>query len=142
MLSEPDPEPKGKTAKPGDAEVTAALRGILAAKETLTGYLSLQEGALAAQRELIYKPSAIGFAGYWTNVLFNKEPPSPEIWDQVHMLLSRVDRALKMRDPMAATAALMRARRAYLIAFKKFTGWKEGILRRGQDASRDRSQPR
>jgi hypothetical protein len=120
-------EPKEKPKKTVDPELAARLKDIADKKEILARELAVQLSGLEAHRQLINKPSVIGFVGFWVNELYNTQPPDQTIWAEVDGLLVRVDNALKRKNVQEATAALMRARRAYTIAVKKFTVWEAGL---------------
>lgn len=65
--------------------------------------------------------------GFWTNRLFNKEPPPPLIWNNCYSRLLATKNLIAQQKIQTATAELAIARLHYLYAFKKYTSWKDGI---------------
>jgi hypothetical protein len=111
----------------GDKQLDQALGKVREAINALARQLSLNEGDHKAQLDLIFKPSFTGFAGFWTNRLFNTDPPDTAIWANVHGSLAGARRALSERKLEDAVGGFVRARRAYLIALKRYLNWKQGI---------------
>jgi hypothetical protein len=65
--------------------------------------------------------------GFWTNRLFNKEPPPPLIWNNCYSRLLLTKTLIAQQNIQKATAELNIARLYYLWAFKKYMSWKDGI---------------
>ena len=65
--------------------------------------------------------------GFWTNRLFNKEPPQITIWGNAYGRLLSTKGFINQQNIPRATAELAVARLYYLWAFKKYTSWKDGI---------------
>lgn len=74
------------------------------------------------------KKTAIGFAGFATNALFNTQPPPLTIWTEGRNALSAARRALERRDLANATAWATIGRFHMLLALKRFTFWKDGLF--------------
>lgn len=89
--------------------------------------LELSEGEYMLQKQLIEKPSATGFVGYWVNHLHNADIPPVTIWAAAHGALAALDAELKRGDPLRAMAKLLRARREYVIALRQYETWKGGV---------------
>ncbi|QXE38736.1 hypothetical protein KQY30_35535 [Streptomyces sp. GMY02] len=113
------------------AQAASAIR---AAADRVSRQLELYEGEHKVQAALINEPSFTGFAGYWTNRLFNRDIPPPTIWINAYGSLLAVESALARGDIRAATANLIRARRHLLVALKTYTTWKDGIEAAGTKA--------
>jgi hypothetical protein len=106
------------------------LKGLLALddyRQRLKSQVERSEGENKAQLNLINKPSAIGFVGYWTNQLYNTQPPPLTIWINAYNHLSGALIAIEQRDIKRAMRELIQARRAYLVALKRYLNWKEGL---------------
>ena len=108
-------------------EESEALSKLSAEVEKLQNQINQSSGDHKAQADLIYKPSFEGFAGFWTNRLFNKDVPLLLIWNDAHSAVAAAQGALKRRDIVKALGHFIRARRAYLVALKQYTTWKDGI---------------
>ncbi|MEU6346057.1 hypothetical protein ABZ883_34470 [Streptomyces sp. NPDC046977] len=111
-----------------------AADAIRAAADRVRRQLELYEGEHEVQAALINEPSFTGFAGYWTNHLFNRDVPPPTIWINAYGSLLAVESALARGDIREATAHLIRARRQLLVALKTYTTWKDGIESAGTKA--------
>lgn len=115
---------------PEEREVQArtdALTAIAAAAQRLRSQYALYSGEHAAQAALIESPSFSGFAGYWTNRLFNTEIPPPTIWLNAFAALAATDSSVRGNDVRRALANLIRARRQFLLAQRRYITWKEGL---------------
>src|SRR5262249_23487879 len=91
---EKEEEPKEKPKRTVDPELAGREKDIGDKKEILARELAVQASGLEAHRQLINKPSVIGFVGFWVNELYNTQPPDQTIWAEVDGLLVRVDNAL------------------------------------------------
>jgi len=95
--------------------------------DALAREIDMSERDHRTQKNLIEDPSFVGFWGYWTNELYNSQPPLLSIWDQAQLAVARARTQLKAKNPEKALVHLMAGRRAYLVALKKYTSWKEGL---------------
>lgn len=100
-----------------------SLKEVAEKLDKLQSEYDLNSGDHQAQLDLYNN----NFAGFWTNRLFNAEPPQTVIWDNTYAGLLRIRRHLRNRDLGKATAELMITRLWYLYAYKKYTTWKDGI---------------
>ena len=89
----------------------------------ITGYRNEHK----TQEDFINKPSVIGFAGFWTNRLYNKDVPNLFIWANALGHMDAAERALKRKDIATAFSYILQARRYYLVALKQYLTWREGI---------------
>ena len=112
----------------------SAINAIRAAAQRVRQQLELYEGEHKVQAALINEPSFTGFAGYWTNRLFNREIPPPTIWINAYGSLLAVDASLARGAIREATINLIRARRQLLVALRSYASWKDGIEAAGAKA--------
>ncbi len=103
-------------------------------RQRLQNQFDQTSGDHRAQEQLIDKPSVTGFAGYWTNHLFNSDVPPLAIWNNASLALDMARKALQVGDIKSAVRQLIRARRAYLIAARRYWAWKAGIAGAGTKA--------
>jgi hypothetical protein len=108
-------------------ETAEAIKKLTALKETLANEVEASESEHKAQTNLITKPSYVGFWGFWTNRLFNKEVPPLSIWDHAHTYLIRADNSLKANNLEMAVRNIVKARRFYWLASKEYVAWKDGL---------------
>ena len=107
--------------------VDRALNKIRDDADTLREQLKNIKSEHQAQRDLIDKPSVTGFAG-WVVDKFNKAPlPQMAIWGTAESLTMSLTRIINGGDPLAALRAYLEARRAYVIAVKRYVAWKNGL---------------
>jgi hypothetical protein len=111
-----------------------ASDAIRATAQRVRQQLELYEGEHRTQAALIEKPSLTGFAGFWTNRLFNRDIPPPTIWVNAYGSLLAVESALARGNIRDATANLIRARRQLLVALRSYASWKNGIEAAGVKA--------
>jgi len=107
--------------------VADALRKLSEFRNTLKRQIDLYNSEHKAEAALINEPSVTGFAGFWTNRLFNKDIPLLLIWNKAYAFMDRADAELRRKDVPKALGNLLAARRANLIALKQYTAWKHGI---------------
>lgn len=69
----------------------------------------------------------VGFFGYWTNHLFNTDPPPVLIWDNVFSNVYHARSLLKEGKLGEAGRSIVNARYALLQASGTYFRWKEGI---------------
>jgi hypothetical protein len=86
------------------------------------------------EAELIERPSFSGFAGYWTNQLFNGPVPPQTIWLNAFASLAAVDSSVRTGDLRRATESLIRGRREFLLAQRRYVAWRRGIEPAGREA--------
>jgi len=114
-----------------DAETAAQARQkvrlVKQLVDQLQHELDMSEGDHKAQRNLIYNPSYAGYWGYWTNELFNKQPPLLMIWQPVNTAISSARIQLRANNPEKAMAHFVRARKAYLKALREYHAWKNRL---------------
>jgi hypothetical protein len=103
-------------------------------RQTLQNQFERTSGEHKAQERLINKPSVTGFAGYWANHLFNSDIPPLAIWNNTDLALQKARVALQIGDVKLARQQLLRARRSYLIAARRYWAWKDGIEAAGTKA--------
>jgi hypothetical protein len=113
---------------------TAAVQAIRETAVRVRQQLELYEGEHKAQTALIDTPSFTGFAGYWTNRLFNRPIPPPTIWINAYGSLLAVEGSLGRGNLREAIANLIRARRQLLVALRRYAAWKDGIEAAGTKA--------
>jgi hypothetical protein len=90
--------------------------------------LDLISGEHKAQKDIIQgSPSITGFIGFWTNRLFNSDPPELVIWDPTAAAVARARRALREDDLGEALAATLRAQGELSRAAAVYFRWKDGI---------------
>lgn len=111
-----------------------AAEAIRGAAERVRRQLEIYEGEHRIEAAMIEDPSFSGFAGYWTNHLFNRDIPPPTIWANGYGALAGVDSALAAGDLTRATRQLIRARRQVLVAMRNYVSWKDGIEPAGAKA--------
>jgi hypothetical protein len=75
-----------------------------------------------------------GFFGYWTNHLFNTDPPPITIWNDVWSALAHARSLLREGKLGAAGRTTVDARAAFLQALGTYTRWKSGIETAGAKA--------
>ncbi|MEW2051680.1 hypothetical protein, partial [Streptomyces sp. NPDC005476] len=120
---------------PREAEAKArALSALAEVAQKLRQQLDFYSGEHRIQAELIDRPSFSGFAGYWTNQLFNGPVPPQTIWLNAFASLSAVDSSVRAGDVRRATESLIRGRREFLLAQRRYVAWKEGIEPAGRKA--------
>ena len=112
--------PRKSTSTPGQGDVLSQLE---AARSKLLHALNLYSNEHKAQLNLMNQ----SIAGFWTNRLFNTEPPQTVIWNNVFGRIAAVQTALGRQDIKEAFKQLVLARLYYLAAMKKYLTWKEGI---------------
>ncbi|MFT3910815.1 MAG: DUF4157 domain-containing protein [Ferruginibacter sp.] len=95
--------------------------------QTLSNSIERASSEHKSQLHLINDPSFIGFAGFWTNRLFNRDAPLMIIWSSTFSKIRQARVALDKKDPAAALSYLIDARIHYLAALKQYTEWKDGI---------------
>jgi hypothetical protein len=118
-----------------EAEAKArALSALAEGAQKLRRQLDFYSGEHRVQAELIDRPSFSGFAGYWTNQLFNGPVPPQTIWLNAFASLAAVDSSVRARDVRRATESLIRGRREFLLAQRRYVAWKEGIEPAGRKA--------
>jgi hypothetical protein len=117
-----------------DQAQAQALAAVAECAQRLRSQLELYSSEHRAQSALITTPSFSGFAGFWTNRLFNREMPPPTIWINAFAALAAVNSSIQNRDVRRALANLIRARRQYLLAMRQYVAWKDGIETAGRKA--------
>ena len=120
-------EKKKKEDEAAAAKRRAKLRKVKDFVDQLEREVDLSEGDNRLQLNLINKPSYFGFWGYWTNELFNAQPPLLTIWAHAYDLLSAARIQIRAGDPVKALQRLVEARIAYLEALKKYHTWKDNL---------------
>ena len=95
--------------------------------ERLTNALNSSHSEHVAEARLITDPSFSGFAGYWTNRLFNRDIPGIIIWNKAFVSMARAEACLKRKKLAEALSHLLEARIHYLAALKNYTNWKSGV---------------
>ncbi|MEV1319944.1 hypothetical protein AB0J14_28135 [Micromonospora arborensis] len=113
------------------ARATAALLNEIA---VLRNRIDLDAGEHQVQWDLMFTPSVTGFVGYWANRLFNRDIPPTHIWINAFGAALAANSAARAGNVLGAFAALVRARRHYLLARKQYMTWKEGVEGAGRDA--------
>ncbi len=124
-------------APPNTAEVAQRVRALGALQEEhdrLVRSLSLHEGEHQAQAALINTPSVTGFAGFWTNRLFNGPVPPPTIWANAFGALLAAQREIATGNVAQAYLAIRRAQLHLALAVGRYVRWKEGIEPAGTKA--------
>jgi len=106
---------------------SAALHAVGDMISRLSNRINQSEGEHRKQRDLIFKPSAVGFVGFWTNRIFNTDPPDMTIWTNADIYVGAAKRAWQRDKLGEAYANLLRARHYYLAALKQYLIWKDGI---------------
>lgn len=122
---EPQPVPAPDAEKA--AERARALAALAKAGQELRRKYDFYSGDHKIQAELIDKPSASGFAGFWVNRLFNGEIPPQTIWLNTYASLAALDSSVRTGDVRRAIESLIRGRREFLKAMKRYVTWKEGV---------------
>lgn len=115
-------------------EKAKALAALAEGAQELRRQFDHYSGEHKVQAELIDRPSVSGFAGYWTNQLFNGPVPPQTIWLNAFASLAAVDSSVRTGDVRRATASLIRGRREFLLAQRRYLIWKEGIEPAGRKA--------
>ncbi|MGA5316912.1 DUF4157 domain-containing protein [Streptomyces pseudogriseolus] len=111
-----------------------ALAALAECAQKLRRQLDHYSGDHRIQAELIDRPSFSGFAGYWTNELFNGPVPPQAIWLNAFASLAALDSSVRAGDVRRATESLIRGRREFLLAQRRYVAWKEGIVPAGRKA--------
>jgi Domain of unknown function (DUF4157) len=124
----------GVILPPEQLDQAQALAAVAECAQRLRSQLELYSSEHRAQSALITTPSFSGFAGFWTNRLFNREMPPPTIWVNAFAALAAVNSSIQNRDVRRALANLIRARRQYLLAMRQYVAWKDGIETAGRKA--------
>ncbi len=106
-----------------DQQAENALKQLADAWQRLYNLYSLNSSDHQTQFDLYNN----NFFGFWTNRLFNKEPPPPLIWTNCYGRLLTTKQLIAQQNIQKATAELNIARLYYLWAFKKYSSWKDGI---------------
>jgi hypothetical protein len=106
-----------------DQQAENALKQLADAYQRLFNLYALNSKDHQTQFDL-YNRNIFGF---WTNRLFNKEPPPPLIWNNAYGRLLATKALIEQQNIPKATAELAIARLYYLWAYKKYTSWKDGI---------------
>jgi hypothetical protein len=106
-----------------DQDAENALKQLADAWQRLYSLYSANSNDHQTQFDLYNR----SFAGFWTNRIFNKEPPLPLIWNNAYGRLLATKALLQQQNIPKATAELAIARLYYLWAFKKYSSWKDGI---------------
>ncbi|MFJ2865874.1 DUF4157 domain-containing protein [Kitasatospora sp. NPDC087314] len=123
---EREPQPVAPGAEEA-AERARALAALAEAGRALRRKYDFYSGDHKIQAELIDKPSASGFAGFWVNRLFNSEIPPQTIWLNTDASLAALDSSVRTGDVRRAVESLIRGRREFLKAMKRYVTWKEGV---------------
>ena len=106
----------------GEAE-QKALTELERLRSSIQHQLDLESGEHKAQLDL----ATNSFAGFWTNRLFNTDPPPMAIWNNAFGRLVAARTALVQRDVARAVQRLAEARAFLLDALRQFRTWKDGI---------------
>lgn len=125
-------EKEEKERKTKEEQAAAALRRVKLSKvkefvDQLEREVDMAEGENRLQRNLINKPSYFGFWGFWTNELFNTQPPLSAIWDNAYSGITSARVQIKAGNPEKALQRFVEARIAYLEAQRVYQKWKEGL---------------
>lgn len=105
-----------------------ALSALAECAQKLRRQLDHYSGDHRIQAELIDRPSFSGFAGYWANQLFNGPVPPQAIWLNAFASLAALDSSVRAGNVRRATESLIRGRREFLLAQRRYVAWKEGIV--------------
>jgi hypothetical protein len=122
---------------PLEREIEARAKALAALAEVaarVRAQLELYAGEHKTEAAMIETPSVTGFVGYWTNRLFNTDVPPQTIWIKAYGALAAADSAIRSGDARRALANLIRARRQFLLALRRYSTWKDGIEPAGQKA--------
>lgn len=106
-----------------DIEIQKKLSKIQDLYDRVKNEIDRMEGDHKAQKDL-YDHNIFGF---WTNRLFNKEPPELIIWVRPIPYLAAARRAIRQGQPASALRAVLQARRALTICARQYLTWREGI---------------
>jgi Domain of unknown function (DUF4157) len=106
-----------------DQPAENALKQLIDAWQRLYNLYSANSSDHQTQFDL-YNHNVFGF---WSNRLFNKEPPAPLIWNNCYGRLLATKSLIAQQNIQKATAELAIARLYYLWAYKKYMSWKDGI---------------
>lgn len=120
-------EKKKKEDDAAAAKQRARLRAVKEFVDQLEREVDLSEGDNRLQLNLINKPSYFGFWGYWTNELFNTQPPQLTIWAHAYDLISAARIQIRAGDPVKALQRFVEGRIAYLEALKTYHAWKDNL---------------
>lgn len=115
-------------------ERQAAKEAIRAAADSVLTQVDEHERSHQSQWDLIYRPSVSGFAGYWTNHLFNADIPPVLIWINPRSAGMAARRLLAQGDIRGAVTMLMRARIELAHAIRQYRGWTDGVESAGTQA--------
>ena len=103
------------------------LTALTDARNHLHNWLELYSSEHKIQLDLIEKPSATGFFGYWSSRLAGGEPPPILIWLDAFQNLAKLDDALRRKDFVSAIASFGRAHGAHVRALQQYVKWKDGV---------------
>lgn len=119
--------PKAASGKEsGKDKVAAAVLAVLAAIEARAREYSSDHKAQAG----LTQGSAgnfVGFFGYWTNHLFNTDPPALLIWDEVWTNLAHARSLIREGRVSEVGPSLVAARFGLMHATAVYFRWKDGI---------------
>lgn len=100
----------------------AAKTAVQAAADRVVSQVDSYERDHQSQWDLIYDPSVTGFAGYWTNHLFNQDTPAVSIWTNARSSALAARRLLAQGDIRGAITQLIRARTELAHAVRRYRG--------------------
>jgi hypothetical protein len=103
------------------SKIAAAIDSISATADQLSGEHRLQA-------DVMFKDtSMIGFAGFWTNRLFNIDVPPTMIWNPTFGAVASARRMIREGDAASAFREMLRARAELIRAAIVYRRWKDGI---------------